>query len=328
MAKKEKTYYNGSGDSMNKEIRVVFMGTPDFSVPVLKMLIANYQVVGIVSQPDKPIGRSGKMSTSPVKEVALKENIPLYQPVKIRKEYSDILLLHPDIIITCAYGQIIPKEILDYPKYGCINVHASLLPKHRGGAPIHRAIIEGDTTSGVTIMKMGIGMDDGDIIKQSEIPILENDTAETLFDKLSVLGSKLLKETMPTILNGTANYIPQKEEEATFSYNIKSEDEKIDFRKTSREIYNQIRGLNSFPVAYTMLDGKRMKVWESRIGIQKEYTEYGKIVSLEKDGICVSTKDGEIVLTMIQPEGKKKMSVKDYLNGYPEKSELIGKVFE
>lgn len=313
---------------MNKDFRVVFMGTPDFSVPALKMLIKNYNVVGIVSQPDKPIGRSGKMSTSPVKAVALENNIPLYQPVKVRKEYSDILELNPDIIVTCAYGQIIPKEMLDYPKYGCINVHASLLPKHRGGAPIHRAIIEGDTKSGITIMQMGIGMDDGDIIRQSEIPIEDGDTAETLFDKLSVLGSSLLETTMPDILSGNISPIKQNDEEATFSYNIKPEDEKVDFTKTRREVYNQIRGLNSFPVAYTMLEGKRMKVWESRIGHEKKYSEYGKIVALEKDGICVSTKDGEIVLTMIQPEGKKKMLVRDYLNGYPEKSELIGKVFE
>lgn len=313
---------------MNKEIRIVFMGTPDFSVPVLEMLIENYQVVGIVSQPDKPVGRNGKMSISPVKEVALRENIQIYQPVKVRKEYSDILDLQPDMIITCAYGQIIPKEMLEYPKYGCINVHASLLPKHRGGAPIHRAIIEGDTTSGVTIMKMGIGMDDGDIIRQSEIPIEDKDTAETLFEKLSLLGSELLKNTIPDILNENVNYIPQKEEEATFSYNIKPEDEKIDFSKTRREVYNQIRGLNSFPVAYTMLEGKRMKVWFSEIGKEKSYSDYGKIVGLEKNGICVSTKDGEIILTEIQPEGKKKMFVRDYLNGFSNKEELIGKVFE
>jgi len=313
---------------MNKEIRVVFMGTPDFSVPVLEMLIENYQVVGIVSQPDKPIGRSGKMSTSPVKEVALKCNIPLYQPAKVRKEYEEILKLFPDIIVTCAYGQIIPKEMLDYPKYGCINVHASLLPKHRGGAPIHRAIIEGDSTSGVTIMKMGLGMDDGDIIRQAEVPIEDTDTAETLFDKLSMLGRDLLKSTLPDIISGNVEYIAQKEEEATFSYNIKPEDEKIDFTKTRREIYNQIRGLNSFPVAYTMLDGKRMKVWFAQIGKEKYYSDYGKIVGIEKNGICVSTKDGEIILTEIQPEGKKKMFARDYLNGYHNKEDLMGKRFE
>lgn len=328
MVKKRKTYYNGNGDSMNKEIRIVFMGTPDFSVPVLEMLIENYQVIGIVSQPDKQVGRSGKMSTSPVKAVALRENIPLYQPMKIRDDYDFILKWNPDMIVTCAYGQIIPKELLEYPKYGCINVHASLLPKHRGGAPIHHAIIEGDTTSGVTIMKMGLGMDDGDIIRQSSIPIEDKDTAESLFHKLSILGSELLKNTIPDILNGSVEYIAQKEEEATFSYNIKPEDEKIDFTKTRREVYNQIRGLNSFPVAYTMLEGKRMKVWFSEIGKEKEYSDFGKIVGLEKNGICVSTKDGEIILTEIQPEGKKKMAAHDYLNGYSNKEDLIGKILE
>lgn len=328
MVKSIKTYYNGIGDSMNKEIRIVFMGTPDFSVPVLEMLIENYQVVGIVSQPDKQVGRSGKMSTSPVKEVALRTSIPIYQPIKVREEYENILELQPDMIVTCAYGQIIPKEMLDYPKYGCINVHASLLPKHRGGAPIHRAIIEGDSKSGVTIMKMGIGMDDGDIIRQAEIPIEDLDTAETLFNKLSILGSELLKNTIPDILNGNVEYIPQKEEEATFSYNIKPEDEKIDFSKNRREVYNQIRGLNSFPVAYTMLDGKRIKVWESRIGKEKKYDTTGIITGLTKEEICVSTSDGDILFTIIQPEGKKKMLVRDYLNGYSNKEELIGKKFE
>lgn len=314
-----------TGDGMEK-IKVVFMGTPDFSVPVLNMLIQNYRVVGIVAQPDKPIGRQGKMSVSPVKEVAISSHIPIYQPVKIRKEFDDILNLQPDMVVTCAYGQIIPKEILDFPRYGCINVHASLLPKHRGGAPIHRAIIEGDTETGITIMKMGIGMDDGDIIRQQAIPILQSDTAESLFIKLSELGSELLKETIPDIISGNVEYKAQKEEDATYSYNIKPEDEKIDFNKNRKEIYNQIRGLNSFPVAYTMLDGKRMKVWESRIGKEGTY-EVGKIISLTKDGIGVGAKDGEIILTLIQPEGKKKMLARDFLNGYPNKDELLGSIF-
>lgn len=313
---------------MNQEIKVVFMGTPDFSVPVLKMLIAQYRVVGIVAQPDKPVGRAGKMSISPVKKVALEENIPLYQPVKIRKEYEEILALEPDVIVTCAYGQIIPKAILDYPKYGCINVHASLLPKHRGGAPIHHAIMEGDTKTGITIMYMDVGMDDGDIIRQKEIPILEEDTAETLFEKLSVLGADLLKETLPDILAGNVQRIKQNPEEATFSYNISKEDEKIDFMKTRREVYNHIRGLNSFPVAYTILDGKRMKVWESKMGDAKTKQPCGTITSIGKEGIGVATLDGEIFLTEIQPEGKKRMRAVDYLNGIANKESLVGKVLE
>lgn len=313
---------------MNQEIKVVFMGTPDFSVPVLKMLIEQYRVVGIVAQPDKPVGRAGKMSISPVKKVALEENIPLYQPVKIRKEYEEILALEPDVIVTCAYGQIIPKAILDYPKYGCINVHASLLPKHRGGAPIHHAIMEGDTKTGITIMYMDVGMDDGDIIRQKEIPILEEDTAETLFEKLSVLGADLLKETLPDILTGNVQRIKQNPEEATFSYNISKEDEKIDFMKTRREVYNHIRGLNSFPVAYTILDGKRMKVWESKMGDAKTKQPCGTITSIGKEGIGVATLDGEIFLTEIQPEGKKRMRAVDYLNGIANKESLVGKVLE
>lgn len=308
-----------------KDLKVVFMGTPDFSVPVLKMLINNTNVIGVVTQPDKPVGRGGKISITPVKEVALEYNIPIYQPNKIREEYQDILNLNPDIIITCAYGQIVPKEVLDYPRLGCINVHASLLPYHRGGAPIHRAIINGDKVSGITIMYMGEGMDSGDIIKQSEVEILDTDTAESLFDKLSILGSKVLLETLPSIINGTNDRIKQDDTLATYSYNIKPEEEKIDFNKTRREVFNQIRGLNSWPVAHTYLDGKRLKVWESRIGNKYDYIECGIITNVYKDGIGVSTKDGEIILTVIQPEGKKKMNTSDYLNGLSNKKELLNK---
>ncbi len=306
-------------------LKVLFMGTPDFSVPVLKMLIDNCNVIGVVTQPDKPVGRSGKISISPVKEVALQNNIQVLQPTKIRKEYEEALSLNPDIIITCAYGQIVPEEVLNYPKYGCINVHASLLPRHRGGAPIHRAIIEGDKESGVTIMHMGIGMDDGDIINTRVIPIEDNDTAESLFDKLSILGSELLLDTLPSIIDGSANRVKQDNSLATYSYNIKPEDEVIDFNKTNREVYNLVRGLNSWPVAHTYLDGKRVKVWASRIGSDKT-TKPGEIINIYKDGIGVSTSNGEIVLTEIQLEGKKRMSTEAFLNGLQDKKSLIGKM--
>lgn len=308
-----------------KELNVIFMGTPDFSVPVLNMLIENTNVIGVVTQPDKPVGRSGRVSVSPVKEVALNYNLPIFQPDKIRNEYHDILALNPDIIITCAYGQIIPQEMLDYPKYGSINVHASLLPKHRGGAPIHRAIIEGDKKSGITIMHMGIGMDAGDIIAQCETDILDSDTAESLFEKLSNLGSSLLLETLPSIIDCSAVRIKQNDEEATFSYNIKPEDEIIDFKKTRREVFNQIRGLNSWPVAHTYLDGKRLKVWSSRIGNNISKGDCGTIINIYKDGIGVQTSDGEIVLTEIQPESKKKMLASAYLNGLNDKNSLLNK---
>jgi len=308
------------------DLKVVFMGTPDFSVPVLEMLIKNTNVLGVVTQPDKPVGRTGKISISPVKELALSYNIKVFQPERIKNDYKDILDLNPDIIITCAYGQMIPMEVLDFPRLGCINVHASLLPYHRGGAPIHRAIINGDSKSGITIMYMGAGMDSGDIISQREVDILDSDTAESLFDKLSILGSELLKDTLPSIIEGTNDRIKQDETKATYSYNIKPEDEIIDFNKTKREVFNQIRGLNSWPVAYTYLDGKRLKVWLARIGDSNKDGEIGEIINIYKDGIGIKTLDGEIVLTLIQPEGKKKMNVLDYLNGLGEKKkELIGK---
>lgn len=308
-----------------KDLNVVFMGTPDFSVPVLKMLINNTNVIGVVTQPDKPVGRSGKIEITPVKKVAFDNDIPIFQPIKIKEDYTNILNLNPDIIITCAYGQIIPKEILDYPRLGCINVHASLLPYHRGGAPIHRAIIDGDKKTGVTIMYMGIGMDSGDIISQKEIDILDTDTAESLFDKLSIIGSELLLDTLPSIINGTNNRIKQDESKATYSYNIKPEDELINFNKSSIEVFNQIRGLNSWPVAYTYLDGKRLKVWASRISDNNKDVDTGIITNIYKDGIGIKTKDGEIILTEIQPEGKKKMLTSSYLNGISNKDELKGK---
>ena len=308
-----------------KDLKVVFMGTPDFSVQVLNMLIENTDVIGVVTQPDKPVGRNGKISITPVKEVALKHNIQVFQPNKIREEYADILGLNPDIIITCAYGQIIPKEVLNYPKLGCVNVHASLLPYHRGGAPIHRAIIEGDKESGVTIMYMDVNMDSGDIISQSKVEITDDDTAESLFDKLSVMGAELLLETLPSIIDGTNDRIKQDETKATYSYNIKPEDEVIDFSKTKREVFNQIRGLNSWPVAYTYLDGKRLKVWASKIGNNDIKGECGTIINIYKDGIGVQASDGEIILTEIQPESKKRMDVTSYINGHKNIEELKGK---
>jgi len=310
---------------IKRELRVVFMGTPDFSVPVLDALIKNYKVKAVVTQPDKQVGRSGKIAKPPVKILAEDNNILVIQLNKIKEQYQEIIDLDPDLIVTCAYGQILPKELLDYPKYGCINVHASLLPKLRGGAPIHRAIMEGHSKSGVTIMYMAPGMDDGDIISMKEVEITDIDTASTLHDKLSKLGSELLIETLPSIIEGTNKRIPQNEREVTFAPIIKPNDEKIDFSKTTKEIYNQIRGLNSFPGAYFILDGKRFKVWESVI-VEEYFPNKldGEIVKVYKEGIGVKTHNGIIVLKVIQPEGKSRMSAKDYLNGI--KQSLVGKV--
>lgn len=310
---------------IKRPLRIVFMGTPDFSVPILDALIKNYKVKAVVTQPDKQVGRSGKIAKPPVKRLAEEHNIVVIQLNKIKEEYQEIIDLDPDLIVTCAYGQILPKELLDYPRLGCINVHASLLPKFRGGAPIHRAVIEGHSKSGVTIMYMAPGMDDGDIISQKEVEITDTDTASSLHDKLSKLGSELLIETLPSIIEGTNERIKQNEREVTFAPIIKPVDEKIDFSKTSREVYNQIRGLNSFPGAYFILDGKRFKVWESII-VDEYYPNKldGEIVKIYKEGIGVKTHNGVIVLTVIQPEGKSKMNAKDYLNGL--KESLVGKI--
>ena len=309
------------------DVKIVFMGTPDFSVPVLEGLITNYDVIGVVTQPDKIVGRSKTPSFTPVKNCAISHNIKVFQPSKIKEDYKDILNLKPDIIITCAYGQIIPKEILDYPKYGCINVHASLLPKLRGGAPIHHVIIDGYDKTGITIMYMDEKMDTGDIISSKEIQITDDDNVGTLHDKLSQIGCDLLLETLPNIISGKINPIKQNDMEATYAWNIKKCEEIINFDKKTIDVFNQIRGLNPFPGAYSILDNKLIKIYESKIGQNKYDTPY-EIKNIYKDGIGVSTKDGEIIITKIKPFGKKMMSVKDYLNGIKDKNSLIGKRFD
>ncbi|MBR3211432.1 MAG: methionyl-tRNA formyltransferase [Bacilli bacterium] len=310
-------------------MRIVFMGTPVFAVNVLQGLIDHYEeeIVGVVSQPDKLVGRHHVLTPTPVKQLAIKYGIPVLQPEKIRKEYQAVLDLKPDIIITCAYGQIIPTEILEAPRLGCINVHASLLPKLRGGAPIHKAIIEDYKVTGVTIMYMDATMDTGDMISKVEVPILESDDLESLHDKLSDAGTQLLLETLPSIMDGTNSREKQKEEEATFAYNIKREEEHIDFSKSSREIFNLIRGLCPIPSANVLFDGCEMKVYHSIISSQKYIGKCGEIVDVTKQGIVVKTGDGAIVLTEIKPFGKKRMDASSYVNGVGAKN-LIGKVFQ
>ena len=315
--------------NVDKELRIVFMGTPDFAVPVLQGLIDNYNVKAVVTQPDKPVGRHGEISMSPIKKLALDNTILVLQPKNLKEEWQDVMSLHPDMIVTCAYGQIVPRELLVYPKYGCINVHASLLPKLRGGAPIHRAIIEGYRETGVTIMHMNAGLDTGDIITQSSILIDDSDTAETLHDKLSILGRDLLLDTMPSIIDGTAPSIPQDDSISTYASNIKPEDEKIDFSKTKRQIYNQVRGLNSWPGAYFNLMGKRIKVYECIMSDNNLSNLIdGQISGLYPEGIGIKVSNGEVILTKIKPEGKGVMKASDYINGIQDKNSLIGKICE
>ena len=308
-------------------MKIVFMGTPDFAVNVLQGLIDNYDVVGVVSQPDKRIGRHQVLTNTPVKELALKYDIPVFQPIRIREDYEDILNLNPDLIVTCAYGQIIPKAILDYPRLGCINVHASLLPKLRGGAPIHKAIIDDYGTTGVTIMYMDVKMDSGDIISQREVKILDSDNLESLHDKLSEVGTSLLLDTLPSIIDGSNSRTKQDEDEVTYAYNIKREEEHIDFSKTSREVFNLIRGLCPVPSSNAILDEKEMKIYKSIISSKNYNGEYGEIVDITKEGIVVKTGDAAIILTEVKPFGKKNMDANSYVNGIG-KNNLIGKVFK
>ena len=297
--------------------RIVFMGTPDFSVPVLETIIkAGYEVVGVVTQPDRPVGRKRVLTPTPVKQKALDYGIPVFQPEKIKEDYQPVLDWNPDLIITAAFGQIIPKVLLDAPRLGCINVHASLLPKYRGGAPIHKAIIDGEKETGVTIMYMDVAMDTGDMISKVVVPIEEEDHTGSMFEKLSVAGSELLAETLPKLIAGELTATPQNHEEATFAWNIKRENERIDWQKSAREVYNHIRGLHPWPVAFTTLDELPVKIWWAK-PLENTYDAVsGTIVKVEKDGIIVVCGDQKgLKITDLQLSGKKRMDVKQLLNG-------------
>lgn len=294
--------------------KVIFMGTPDFAVPVLEKLIELTNVVLVVTQPDKLVGRKQELSYSPIKKVALNNNIEVFQPIKLRNEMDKILETDADLIVTCAYGQILPIEILNHPSIAPINVHASLLPYLRGGAPIHHAIIDGYKKTGVTIMYMAEGMDDGNIISQEEIDILDTDNVGTLHDKLSLMGANLLKKTLPSIIDRTCPSIVQDESLVTFAPTIKREEEHLNFNDTGINIINKIRGLNPFPSSNIILNEEECKIYsasfKSMVHRCKPYD-----VCIEKNSLGIYCSDGIILLNEIKPFGKKKMNIKDYLNG-------------
>ena len=315
-----------SNIKIEKELQIVFMGTPEFAVPVLQGLLDNYKVRAVVTQPDRK-GNHGQINVSPVKKLSQDKAILVLQPEKIKEDYQEIINLKPDLIVTCAYGQIIPRELLECPRLGCINVHASLLPKLRGGAPIHKAIIEGHSKTGITIMYMNTKMDEGDIITQEEIPILDTDTASSLHDKLSILGRDLLLKTLPSIIDGTNSRIKQDSSQATYAFTLKKEDEKINFNKTARQIHNQIRGLNSWPGAYCIFEGKILKVWDSFITENYPVGFNGEITAIYKEGIGVKVSNGEVIFKIVQPEGKNKMDATSFVNGLRDKN-IVGKVLQ
>ena len=302
------------------------MGTPEFSVPILSMLQEEgYSILAVVTQPDRPVGRKKVLTPTPVKKEALRLGLPVLQPEKLKgsQQMDEILAMQPDIIVTAAFGQILPKEILDAPEFGCLNVHASLLPAYRGGAPIHQAIIDGQNETGVTIMYMAQKLDAGDIISQKSIPIEDGDTTGILFEKLSIVGRDLLKETLPTILSRSNARVVQDENKVTFARNISREQERIDWNQSAKDIYNQVRGLNPWPVAYTTLREEAVKVWWGQPS-QQHYTQpVGTVVELMGDRLVVQTGfEQAFEITELQPAGKKKMSAEEFLRGTGSKLQI------
>ncbi len=308
-----------------KDKRVVFMGTPDFAVPVLEKLIENTNVVLVVTKKDAYVGRKKVLTESPVAICAHEHNIEVYKPNKLKEDYEYILNKKPDIIITCAYGSIVPKVVLDYPSYGCINVHASLLPKYRGASPIVASILNGEKETGITIMYMDEGIDTGNIIMSRSIEIEDNDNSLSLSNKLSLLGANLLIDTLPKIFEGENFDIPQDNEEATYVGMLKREDEHIDFNNSVENIKNQVRAFSPEPYAFINIDDVEYKI--SEVEIKKcDVSESGVIVEINKDSFGISAKDGIVYIKRIKPSGKKEMSVKDFFNGFDKTSLLNKKV--
>lgn len=290
-------------------IKTVFMGTPEFALEPLQVLIDNTDIVLVVTQPDKLVGRKRVLTPSPVKKKALENNIPVFQPAKIKCDYESIKEAKPDLIVTCAYGQILPKELLAIPRLGAINIHASLLPKYRGGAPIQYALLNGEEKTGVTIMYMDEAMDTGDMIVQEEIAILDSDNIDTLREKLSLLGANMLKKTLPSLANETNPRIKQDNSLATYAPIIKREQEHIDFNKPAKEVFNQVRAL--YPAAYFLLNGEEVKVLDGYIGLPSKSPE----LVITKDAIGIPCADKIYYITELKPFGKKAMKTRDYLNG-------------
>ena len=304
-----------------KDKNVVFMGTPDFAVPVLEMLIEKTNVIMVVTQPDKMVGRKKEIKFSPVKEVAINNNIEVFQPSKIREDCGALNELDIDLIVTCAFGQILPKEVLDLPKCGCVNVHASILPKYRGSAPIEYAIMNGDSETGVTIMYMDEGMDTGDIISISKLPIEANDTGGTIHDKLSLLGRDTLEKVLEDIFNGNVKRIKQGSD-YTLAPKIKREDEHIDFYMEGEKIINKIRAFNPSPLANVVIDDKEIKVLDAKF-VKKDVNKVREIIEIDKDKLGISCIDGIIYLSTVKPMGKNIMDIKSFLNGI-DKDKYLG----
>lgn len=299
-------------------MRVVFMGTPEFAVPTLQALIDHHQVIGVVTQPDKQRGRGKKVQFPPVKEKAMEYDLLVYQPLKARDEEFITVLkdLNPDVIVVVAYGQILPESILNIPKYGCINVHGSLLPKYRGAAPIQWSVLDGEEKTGITTMYMEKGLDTGDMIEKAELVLDAKETAGTLHDKLMVMGADLLLSTLEKLENETAVRIKQDDSKSCYAKMLTKEMGQIDFTKPAKEIERLIRGLNPWPSAYTSMNGKTMKLWDADVMECDVKEKPGTVIDVTKDAIVTSTGKDALALKEIQLAGKKRMKVSAFLLGY------------
>ncbi|CAM3720199.1 methionyl-tRNA formyltransferase [Cohnella lubricantis] len=307
-------------------MRIVFMGTPEFAVPSLRMLLEKgYNVAAVVTQPDRPKGRKRELTPPPVKAFALEHGLPVLQPEKMRAAEAVAAMAEyaPDLIVTAAYGQILPRGVLDLPRLGCVNVHGSLLPRYRGGAPIQRSVIDGEPSTGVTLMYMAEGLDTGDMIARVEVPITDEDTSGTMFEKLSVAGAKLLEEWLPRLEAGTAPRVKQDDALATYAPNLTRDDERLHWEHTSRQVFNRVRGLNPMAGAFTHLNGEVFKVWgckapaasDAELPTEWLASQPGTVLDSGPFGIRVRTGDGSIVLTEVQPAGKKMLSAAEYARG-------------
>ena len=304
-----------------KDLKVVFMGSPLFSVPVLEELNKNVNIVGVVTAPDAYVGRKKVLTMCPVKEKSIGLGLKVYSPIKLRSDFEFIKELNPDMIITCAYGQILCEEILNIPKLGCFNLHGSLLPKYRGGAPIHYALLNGDEKTGITLMYMDKGMDSGDMIAKEEIIIEENDNIESLTNKLSIIASKMIIKYLPSLIDGTNNRVKQDSSKVTFSPIITREDEHLDFNLTAKEIFNRYRMLSPNPLPNIKIDDIEYKIAECKI--VDASGKVSTVVNKDKNSFTIMAKDKGIMVSKIKPIGKNIMNVRDFFNGYHE--EIIGK---
>ena len=301
-----------------QELRTVFMGTPDFALQTLQGLIdAGCKMVGVYTQPDRPKGRGKQLAAPPVKELAQKYDIPVYQPLKLRQSeaVAELEALAPDLIVVVAYGQILPKRVLEIPAHGCINVHASLLPKYRGAAPINKAIIDGETETGITTMYMDVGLDTGDMLVKKALSIGPEETAGELHDRLASLGRETMEETLRQLCAGTLQREVQDDEQSTYASLMKKEDGRIDWSRSAQEIHNHVRGLDPWPGAYTTINGELLKLAETRPEAAEGLP--GNVIAADKNGVCVACGSGSLRIQQLQLAGRKRLAAADFLRGCP-----------